>query len=48
LYNATVTKLEIATERTRLYLSTYKKIAAIAKKRRRSMAQVIEEKFAKT
>lgn len=37
--------LEKATARARLYPSTYKKISMVAKKRRTSIAQVIEEKF---
>jgi hypothetical protein len=44
-YSRPMKKPEFATARARLYPSTYKKIAAIARKRRTSLAQVIAEKF---
>jgi hypothetical protein len=39
--------IEFATARARIYPSTYKKLSAIARKRRTSLAQVIAEKFAR-
>ena len=39
---------QYAGARARLYPSTYKKIAAIARKRRTSIAQVIAEKFSRS
>ncbi len=37
--------LELATERVRVYPSTYERINRLAKARRTSMAQIIHEKF---
>ena len=49
LYNHGMTLLmEKATERARLYPSTYKKILALARKRRTSVAQIVDEHFART
>jgi hypothetical protein len=39
--------MEFATARARLYPSTYKKIVALARKRRTTVAQVVSEKFLK-
>ena len=45
-YNWRMNKtIELATARARIYPSTYKKIAALARKRRTSLAHVIAEKF---
>lgn len=46
-YSRAMKKPEFATARARLYPSTYRRIAAIARKRRTSLAQVISERFSR-
>jgi hypothetical protein len=47
MYNGAMKKnvMEFATARARLYPSTYKKIVAMARRRRTTIAQIVGEKF---